>query len=73
MNKNRNKNTWGSNWQKNKSIEARQSVTDSYKEMIVVEIRISIPKDSMEATVSHVFENLGFMFREKNIQVCNRL
>ena len=29
--KNRNKNTWGSDWRKNKIIEARQSVTGSYE------------------------------------------
>ena len=30
MNKNRNKNTLGSDWRKNKNIEARQNVTGSY-------------------------------------------
>ena len=35
MNKNRNKNTWGSNWRKNKNIEARQNVTGSYKRIRV--------------------------------------
>ena len=31
MNKNRNKNTWGSNWQKNKNIEARENFTGCHK------------------------------------------
>ena len=36
MNKNRNKNTWGSNWRKNKNIEARQNVTGSYKKRVYI-------------------------------------
>ena len=35
MNKNRNKNTWGSNWRKNKNIKARQNVTGSYRKKSV--------------------------------------
>ena len=60
-------------YEKNKNIEARQNVFGSYKKMTVVKIRISIPKGSLEAAVSRVFANLGFMFRGKNFQLCHRL
>ena len=37
MNKNQNKNAWGSNWQKNKNNEARQNITGSYKKRVYLQ------------------------------------